>query len=71
MNRMELDDFCARNGTGFEGGDDRWRERDTASHIMQQALRRSLSTLQTVTSAVTTANFVSKNERKTVAVADF
>lgn len=71
MNRMELDDFCARNGTGFEGGDDRWRERDTASHIMQQVLRRSLSTLQTVTSAAITASSASKSERKTVAVADF
>lgn len=71
MNRMELDDFCARNGTGFEGGIDKWREKGMASHTMQQALRRSLSTSQTVTSAATTANFVSKSERKTVAVADF
>lgn len=56
LNRMQMDDFCAWNGTehtGMEG--ENWQPPNTALQVMLQVMLNSKSVSPTGRSAVTTA----------------
>jgi len=56
MNRMELDDFCAKAGTNNRKDDDKWRERNTPFSITQSVMQQSRYRLPMAMCAATAAN---------------